>query len=66
MSIKRNKKGWHVFQNKSRKKKVEIKRLWQEYCFWKQFYEELADKYWLTIKTIQQRLDEYEFIEPQN
>ena len=42
----------HVFQNKSRKKKIETKKLWNEYCFWKQFYKELAEKYWLTIKTI--------------
>jgi hypothetical protein len=59
------KKCWHVFQNKSRKKKVEIKRLWQEYCFWRQFYTDLSEKYWLRKKTIQQKLDEYEFIEPQ-
>ena len=54
----------HVFQNKSRKKKVEITKLWNEYCFWKQNYEELAKKYWFVVKTIQKRLDEYEFIPP--
>ena len=54
----------HVFQNKSRKKKVEITKLWNEYCFWKQNYEELDKKYWFVVKTIQKRLDEYEFIPP--
>jgi hypothetical protein len=43
-------------------KKVEIKNLWYEYCFWKQNYAELAEKYKVTIKTIQKKLDEYEFI----
>lgn len=55
----------HVFQNKTRKKKIEINKLWKEYCFWKQFYEELAKKYNCSIKTIQQKLDQYEFISPQ-
>jgi hypothetical protein len=55
----------HVFQNASRKKKIEITKLWNEYCFWKQYYTELAEKYWVTVKTIQKKLDEYEFISPQ-
>ena len=54
----------HVFQNKTRSKKVSIINLWNQYCFWKQNYLELSEKYWLTIKTIQKRLDEYEFIPP--
>jgi len=55
----------HVFQNKARKNKIAINKLWKEYCFWKQFYEELAGKYWVSIKTIQSKLDQYEFIAPQ-
>jgi len=55
----------YVFQNKTRKTKVWINKLWNEYCFWKQFYSELAEKYNCSIKTIQQKLDQYEFIPAQ-
>jgi len=55
----------HVFQNKTRKKKIEINKLWEEYCFWKQYYEELAKKYNCSIKTIQKKLDQYKFISPE-
>lgn len=55
----------HVFQNQTRKKQTEINKLWNEFSFWKQFYSELAKKYWLSVKTIQKRLDKYEFISPQ-
>lgn len=55
----------YVFQNKSRQRKIEIKNLWNEYCFWKQNYKELSEKYKVTIKTIQKKLDSYEFIAPQ-
>ena len=55
----------HVFQNKTRKKKIEINKLWNEYSFWKQFYEELAEKYKVSVKTIQKKLDQYDFIPPQ-
>ena len=54
----------HVFQNASRQRKIEVNKLWNEYCFWKQNYSELAEKYKVTIKTIQKKLDEYEFISP--
>jgi len=54
----------HVFQNKTRAKKISINKLWKEYCFWKQNYAELAEKYKVTIKTIQKKLDEYIFIPP--
>lgn len=54
----------YVFQNKTRQKKIEINKLWKEYSFWKQFYEELAKKYKVSIKTIQKKLDQYEFIPP--
>ncbi len=54
----------HVFQNKSRSNKIEVTKLWHEYCFWKQNYDELAEKYKVTIKTIQKRLDSFEFIPP--
>ena len=55
----------HVFQNKTRQKKIEINKLWKEYSFWKQFYSELAEKYKVSVKTIQKKLDQYEFIPPQ-
>lgn len=55
----------HIFQNKSRQRKIEIKNLWNEYCFWKQNYKELSEKYEVSIKTIQKKLDSYEFISPQ-
>jgi len=55
---------WYVFQNKTRAKKVEIVEIWNDYCFWKQTYSQLAEKYWESIKTIQKKLDEYEFISP--
>lgn len=54
----------YVFQNKTRAKKIEIKELWNNYCFWKQTYSQLAEKYWESIKTIQKKLDEFEFISP--
>lgn len=54
----------HVFQNKTRHKSIEINKLWQEYCFWKQNYSELSEKYRVTIKTIQKKLDEYKFVPP--
>lgn len=53
------KKCGHVFQNKSRKEKIDLNKLWNEYCFWKQTYEELAEKYKVTVKTIQKYLDMY-------
>jgi len=55
---------WYVFQNKTRAKKVEIVQIWNDYCFWKQTYSQLAEKYWETIKTIQKKLDKFEFISP--
>ncbi len=59
----------HVFQNKSRKswksKKIKAEQLWKEYSFWKQFYEELGEKYNCSIRTIQKILDSYKFIPPQ-
>jgi len=55
----------HVFQNKRRRNKIEINKLWKEYSFWKQFYEELARKYKVSIQTIQNRLDKYKYIPPQ-
>lgn len=56
----------HVFQNKKRSKKeaIDINKLWKLYCFRKQTYAELAEDYGVTIKTIQTKLDEYEFISP--
>lgn len=55
---------WYVFQNKTRAKKIEIKEIWNDYCFWKQTYIQLAEKYWESLKTIQKKLDEYEFVSP--
>ncbi len=54
----------HVFQNKSRQERIDVKKLWKEFSFWKQFYSELAEKYWVSIKTIQSKLDQYEFVPP--
>lgn len=56
----------HVFQNKwrTKNKKIDIDKLWKEYCFRKQTYSELSDDYWVTIKTIQTKLDEYQFMPP--
>ncbi len=60
----------HVFQNKSRKKtkrknKDFIQKLWFEYCFKKQSYEDLSQEYKVSIRSIQKYLDAYEFIPPQ-
>lgn len=56
---------WYVFQHKTRKKNISINNLWNDYCFHKQTYSELSDKYWLSKKTIQKKLDDYTFISPQ-
>jgi len=55
----------HVFQNKSRIEKIDINQLWKEFSFWKQFYCELAERYKVSIKTIQSKLDQYEFVPPE-
>ena len=55
---------WHVFQNKTRVNNIKIKELWSDYCFWKQTYSQLSEKYWKTTKTIQKILDKFEFISP--
>ena len=54
----------HVFQNATRKKKIVINQLWNEYCFLKQNYKELWEKYHLSLKTVQKILDKYEFVNP--
>ncbi len=56
----------HVFQNKwrTKNKEINVNQLWKEYCFRKQTYWELAEDYWVTIRTIQKLLDKYEFISP--
>ena len=51
----------HVFQNKTKKRKIDINELWHKYCFRKQTYLELSEDYWVTVKTIQRYLDKYEF-----
>ena len=35
------------------------------YCFWKQTYEQLSNTYWISIKTVQKKLDEYKLQVPQ-
>ena len=55
----------HVFQNKSRKKKNLSTELWNKYCFKRQTYENLAEEYGISMKTVQKHLDSYEFIAPQ-
>ena len=52
------KECWYVFQNSSRKQKVNINKLYHDYCFWKQTYEQLSNTYWISIKTVQKKLDE--------
>ena len=59
---------WHVFQNKSRKKKEEknlSSLLWEKYCFGKQTYVELSLSFWISVRKVQKLLDSYEFITPQ-
>lgn len=56
---------WHVFQNKTRKQKIDINKLYQDYCFWKQTYEQLSETYWISIRTVQKKLDEYHIQIPQ-
>lgn len=56
---------WHVFQNKTRKKRTAVNNLWNDFCFHKQTYSELSDKYWLSMKTIQKKLDSYVFFPPE-
>jgi len=51
----------HVFQNKTRRKIVSTNKLWKQYCFWKQTYQQLSDRYKLSVRTIQKRLDQYVF-----
>ena len=55
----------HVFQNKTRTVKKKIRNIWNEYCFWKQTYSELAEKYGKSLKQIQKIIDSYDFIAPQ-
>jgi hypothetical protein len=55
---------WHVFQNKTRKQKIDISKLYHDYCFKKQTYSELSETYWISIKTVQTKLDEYKLIVP--
>lgn len=54
----------HVFVNQNRRKKVTSQKLWDEYVFWKQTYKQLSDSYWISIKTVQKLLDEYELPHP--
>ena len=60
----------HVFQNKSRKPKSVthqkdiIELMWNDYCFGKQTYSQIAEKYWVSMRSIQTLLDSYEFISP--
>lgn len=56
---------WHVFQNKTRKQKIDINELWNKYCFRKQTYAELAEDYWVSVRTIQAKLDKYQIQIPQ-
>jgi len=47
----------YVFQNKSRVRKD--KKLWDDYSFWKQTYQQLSCKYWKSVPTIQRKLDKF-------
>jgi len=49
----------YVFQNQSRNKNNW--KLLKEYVNWKQTYQELSEKYWITKQTIQKRLDKIEY-----
>jgi len=55
----------HVFQNKSRKKKDISSLVWNKYCFGKQTYAQLSQEFWISVRTIQTLLDNYDFIPPQ-
>jgi len=43
------KECWHVFQNKTRKQKIDINKLWTKYCFRKQTYADLVQNYSLFL-----------------
>lgn len=53
----------YVFQNKSRSNfsllLSENKQMWEDYSTHKQTYAELADKYDISTRTVQKRLDDY-------
>lgn len=53
----------YVFQNKTRVHMWNIetqnKQLWEDYSIHKQTYSELAERYKISIRTVQKRLDEY-------
>ncbi len=46
---------WYVFQNQSRD--YNTNKIWKDYSFWKQTYEQLSDKYWITKQWVQKKLD---------
>ena len=50
--------------NKSRSKKTASVLLWKDFSVWKQTYKQLAEKYNLSIKTVQKILDNYDFVMP--
>ena len=45
----------YIFQNTTRKITGDI--LWEEYVWWKQTYQQLSEKYKLSIPTIQKKID---------
>lgn len=53
----------HVFQNTSRinrrKTETKNKQLWEDYTIHKQTYQELSERYCLSVRTVQRRLDEH-------
>lgn len=55
----------HVFQNKTRKNNNITQELWNKYCFRKQTYKELSNEYWISVKKVQQILDNFIFMPPQ-
>jgi transposase-like protein len=48
----------YVFQNSSQT--VSSAELWEEYTKWKQTYQQLSEKYWISITTIKKKLDSFE------
>lgn len=49
----------HVRVSRSREKKKRIERLYKEYATHKQTYQELSERTWMNIRTIQRKLDTY-------
>ena len=54
----------HVFQNKTYKKYTTQKKIQEKYCFKRQIYKNISEEYGLSVRTIKNIIDTYEFITP--